>query len=304
MRSFKLLLALFCATVLHAEQWYLFAYFKDPGSSGVYFALSNDGYHYTPLNDGNPVVPPAQKGELMRDPFITRGPDKQFHMVWTWEWRDTKIGYAHSADLVHWSEQMEVPLMKDIAGTRNTWAPEIYWDAPKKAWEIIWSSTIGGTSSDKVLDNRIYSSLTKDFREFSKPQLFFDPGYNVIDATILQTKGKFYLVFKDERPEPLKKFMKIAEGPTVEGPWSKISEEFTESWTEGPSALQVGDGYIVYFDRYRDPKRYEAVASKDLAIWTSITDKISFPPGCKHGSFLKITEEEARKLKAAAWGSH
>jgi len=304
MRSFKLLLALFCATVLHAEQWYLFAYFKDPGSSGVYFALSNDGYHYTPLNDGNPVVPPAQKGELMRDPFITRGPDQQFHMVWTWEWRDTKIGYAHSADLVHWSEQIEVPLMKDIAGTRNTWAPEIYWDAPKKAWEIIWSSTIGGTSSDKVLDNRIYSSLTPDFRTFSKPQVFFDPGYNVIDATILQTKGKFYLIFKDERPEPLKKFMKIAEGPTVEGPWSKISEEFTESWTEGPSALQVGDGYVVYFDHYRDPKRYEAVASKDLATWTSITNKISFPPGCKHGSFLKITEEEARKLKSAAWGSH
>jgi len=304
MRSFRLLLALFCATALHAEQWYLFAYFKDPGSSGVYFALSTDGYHYTPLNDGNPVVPPAQKGELMRDPFITRGPDQQFHMVWTWEWRDTKIGYAHSADLVHWSEQIEVPLMKDIAGTRNTWAPEIYWDAPKKAWEIIWSSTIGGTSSDKVLDNRIYSSLTPDFRTFSKPQVFFDPGYNVIDATILQTKGKFYLIFKDERPEPLKKFMKIAEGPTVEGPWSKISEEFTESWTEGPSALQVGDGYVVYFDHYRDPKRYEAVASKDLATWTSITNKISFPPGCKHGSFLKITEEEARKLKSAAWGSH
>jgi hypothetical protein len=51
----------------------------------------------------------------------------------------------------------------------------------------------------------------------------------------------------------LKKFMKIAEGPTV----------------EGPSALQVGDEYIVYFDRYRDPKRDEAAASNDLAHWTS-----------------------------------
>jgi beta-xylosidase len=282
MQSSKLLLVLLCAACLHAEQWYLFAYFKDPGSSGVYYALSNDGYHYTAINDGKPVLPPAQRGELMRDAFITRGP----------EWRDTKIGYAHSSDLVHWSEQLEVPLMKDIPGTRNTWAPEIYWDVPKKAWEIICSSTIGGTWSDKVLDNRIYSSLTKTFRTFSKPQVFFDPGYNVIDATILETKGKFYFVFKDERPEPLKKFIKIAEGPTVEGPWNNISEEFTESWSEGPSALQVGDEYIVYYDDYRDPRGYQAVASRDLVDWTSIADKVSF---------LKITEKEARRLKSAKW---
>jgi len=303
MRSFSWIAALLFAGALHGESWYLFTYFKDPGSSGVYFALSNDGYHYTALNDGNPVLPPAQKGELMRDPYLTRGPDGQFHMVWTWEWRDTKIGYAHSADLVHWSTQLEVPLMKEIAGTRNTWAPEIYWDEPKKAWEIIWSSTIGGTSSDKVLDNRIYSSLTKDFHSFSKPQVFFDPGYNVIDATILRAKGKYHLIFKDERPEPLKKFMKIAEGSTVEGPWTKISEEFTESWSEGPSAMQVGSEYIVYYDHYRDTRGYRAVASKDLAHWTPISDKISFPPGSKHGSFLKISDEEAQRLKAAKWGA-
>jgi beta-xylosidase len=277
----------------------LFAYFKDPGSSGVYFALSHDGYHFEPVNGGNPMVPPAQKGELMRDPFLTRGPDGQFHMVWTWEWRDTKIGYAHSSDLVHWSEQLEVPLMKEISGTRNTWAPEIYWNEPKKAWEIIWSSTVGGSSSDKVLDNRIYSSLTQDFRTFTKPQIFFDPGYNVIDATMLQTNGRFYLVFKDERPEPLKKFIKIAQGPSVEGPWSQIGEEFTESWSEGPSAMQVGEEYVVYYDHYRDPRRYEAVSSKDLTHWRSVTDAIGFPPGCKHGSFLKITDEEAARLKSA-----
>jgi hypothetical protein len=295
MRNSKLLLSLFCAASLHAGQ-YLFAYFKDPGSSGVYYALSDDGLHYAEINNGNPVLTPAHPGELMRDAFVTRGPDGDFHMVWTWEWRDIRIGYAHSKDLIHWSGQIEVPLMKDVAGARNTWAPEIYWDAPKNEWIIIWSSTVGGNASDKVLDNRIYYSLTKDFRAFSKPAIFFGPGYNVIDATILKTNGKFYLVFKDERPEPLKKVIKIAEGPTVEGPWSHISEEFTEAWSEGPSALKVGNEYIVYYDHYREPRRYEAVESKDLKHWTSITDKTSFPQGSKHGSFLAISKEEAARL--------
>lgn len=40
-------------------------------------------------------------------------------MVWTWEWRVKSIGYAHSKDLVHWSEQKEIPLMAGIEGTRN-----------------------------------------------------------------------------------------------------------------------------------------------------------------------------------------
>ena len=68
--------------------------------------------------------------------------------------------------------------------------------------------------------------------------------------------------------------------------------------------MQVGDEYIVYYDHYRDPRGYRAVASKDLVHWTSIADKVSFPPGCKHGSFLKITEREATRLKSAKWDGH
>jgi len=287
------LLLLLAPALAAAADQYLFAYFLNPGRSGIHFALG-DGYHFAPLNAGKAVLPPAVDGEVMRDPFITRGPDGEYHVVWTWGMRSDEIGYAHSRDMIHWSEQLEVPLMRDIAGTQNTWAPEIYWDQPKSQWLIIWSSTVGG----KVLDNRIYYALTKDFLSFSKPAIFFDPGYNVIDATILETNGKFYLVFKDERPEPLKKFIKMAEGPSVEGPWSNISEEFTEPWTEGPSAAKVGDEYIVYVDHYRDPKGYEAVASKDLKHWTPINDRISFPAGSRHGSFLKLPGDEAKRLKA------
>ena len=81
----------------HAPQphgaW-LFIYFKEPGNQGIYFALSRDGYHYTPLNDGQPWLAPSQSGELMRDVFLTRGPDHLFHMVWTWNWRGNSLGYA------------------------------------------------------------------------------------------------------------------------------------------------------------------------------------------------------------------
>jgi hypothetical protein len=92
-----------CALTMRAE--YLYATFHDPGSSGVYFAISDDGHRWQMLNDGKPWLPPSHAGELMRDPFLTRGPDGEFHLVWTWEWRVKSIGYAHSKDLLRWSDR-------------------------------------------------------------------------------------------------------------------------------------------------------------------------------------------------------
>ena len=288
-----------------AADHFLFVYFEGPGKSGVYYALSQDGYNWSPLNGRKAWLKPEKPGELMRDPFVARGPDGLFHMVWTWEWNTARMGYANSKDLVQWSEQREIPVMKGVAGVRNVWAPEVYWDKRNSRWILIWSTTIDGRFPETLGtvksggNHRIYSMTTRDFREFSEPKVFFDPGYPVIDATILETKGKFYLIFKDERDTPVRKQMLIATGPSIEGPWSNIAGPFTESWTEGPSALRVGRDYLVYFDHYRPPLHYGAIRSRDLKNWTSVSNKMKFPAGAKHGGFLRISASEARRLKSA-----
>jgi hypothetical protein len=282
---------------------WLFIYFKEPGNQGIYFALSRDGYHYTPLNDGQPWVAPAQAGdapaqkeELMRDVFLTRGPDGLFHMVWTWNWRGNSLGYASSPDLLTWSAQKQVPIMADFPGTNNVWAPETYWDAAKKQWLLIWSSSM----KDSQGGNRIWFSLTPDFQAFSKSAIFFDPGYVTIDATIFHgATGLYRLIFKQQTYDPLTFQERVATGPTLEGPWSNISGPINESWSEGPSAIQVGKQYIVFYDHYRAPHaRYEAVATTDWKHWQDITAQTSLPPYSKHGSFLHITDEEAARLLA------
>ncbi len=288
-----------CLTMLarpaQAEDDYLFAYFKEPGNQGIYLALSRDGYHYTALNDGQPWVKPDRQGELMRDVFLTRGPDGLFHMVWTWNWRGRSLGYAESNDLLHWSAQSEVPIMESFPEIRNVWAPEIDWDARQKKWLIIWSSS----RSDDSQGNRIWSSLTTDFKTFSTPKVLFDPGYEVIDATMFHGKQTQYLIFKDQTRDPLRYQIRYATGPTVEGPWSNIQAPLTEPWSEGPSAIKVGKEFVIYYDHYRAPRaRYEGVQSSDWIHWESIDDRISFPEYCKHGSFLKITAAEAALLEA------
>jgi hypothetical protein len=297
-RGNRLPIAKNAKTVEQTSAW-LFAYFKEPGSQGVYLALSRDGLHYTPLNDGQPWIAPTHPGEIMRDVYLTHGPDGRFHMVWTWNWKGNSLGYASSPDLLTWSEQKEIPIMQDFPATNNVWAPEIYFDTAQSKWLMIWSSSM----KDSKEGHRIWSSMTADFSTFTKPAVFFDPGYVVIDATIFHQEtghgetGPYRLIFKDQTLDPLTYQERVATGPTLEGPWSAISGPINESWSEGPSAIQVGDRYIVFYDHYRAPHaRYEAVATQDWKHWEDITDQTTLPAFCKHGSFLKITDEEATRL--------
>jgi hypothetical protein len=276
----------------------VFAYFKEPGTQGIYFALSRDGYSFTPLNDGQPWIKPEVKDEITRDVFITRNASGDgFRAVWTWGWKGSTLGTASSSDLMTWSHQTEVPIMKEFPTVRNVWAPETYWDDKAKQWLLIWSSAF----SDNNDGNRIWASRTKDFVTFSKPALFYDPGFVVIDATMFhrhfEGKDDWVFVVKDQSIDPLRYQVRWTSGPSVEGPWAPLSGPITENWSEGPSVIQVGDKWIVYYDHYRAPRaRYEGVETSDWVHWSSVNDKMHFPEYAKHGSFFHVTDAEAERL--------
>ena len=63
---------------------YLFVFFSDPTHS-LFMATSYDGYTFTAVNDGQPVIDgdtiAEQRG--IRDPHITRGPDGAFYLAMT-----------------------------------------------------------------------------------------------------------------------------------------------------------------------------------------------------------------------------
>ena len=101
------------AAFAQADSVYLFCYFKGNGD-GLHYAVSENGYKWTPLfNDSVVLKPTVSKDKLFRDPCIVKGGDGKYHMVWTVSWADKGIGYASSADLVHWSEQRFIPVMMD-----------------------------------------------------------------------------------------------------------------------------------------------------------------------------------------------
>jgi hypothetical protein len=287
---------------LSSNSPWLFAGFKGNGEDGVYYAISPDGYNWTIANQDRPVFHQTEPNELMRDPFLQRGPDDSFHLVWTWSWNSpTSIGHSSSTDLIHWTPHQQLNVLANEPGAINAWAPALYYEPDHKRWLLFWSSTIpgrfpGDNSGDNGLNHRIFYTTTSDFIDLAPAKVFFDPGYSVIDATLVHTGSNYHLIFKDERKTPLKKVLQVASGPTMEGPWSKITPPISEPWSEGAAIIPVRDGYLAYYDHYRDPQQYGALFSTDLKTWTDATNRIAFPAKLRHGSFLRITRAEYDRI--------
>lgn len=308
--SVLLSLAAGCASsgVGDAPYGYLITSFRGNGEDGLHLALSRDGRHWTPVAADRPLLTPqigAKK--LMRDPSIARGPDGIYHMVWTTGWWDRTIGHASSRDLIHWSRQQLIPLMEHEPQARNCWAPELFYDRAAGEWLILWSTTIVGRypgqdlhehrGEGDVRNHRVYVTRTRNFKSFTPAELFFDPGYNVIDAALLERGGELLMFFKDERRWPVKQtVIRLARSASLAGPWRIEPDALSGPGSEGPSAIEIDGELIVYFDRYEKPQHYAATATRDLRSWYNLTPSLQFPPGMRHGTVLALDRAAWERL--------
>jgi hypothetical protein len=269
---------------------YLFTSFRNNGEEGLQFLCSEDGFAWKRI-PGFFLKPRVGPSQLMRDPSLARGPDGTFHLVWTTGWKkDQGFGYAKSKDLAHWSDQRFIPVMAHEPTTVNVWAPEVFYDAPNKRFVICWASTIPGRFPDDLEphDNnqRMYYTTTADFQTFTPTTLFLDPGFSVIDGTIVARGDGYVLVLKDNSRKQMN--LRVAFGDSPIGPWRDVSAPFTRPFTEGPSVLKLGDDWIIYFDAYRQGD-YGAVKTRDFKAFVDITRQVSFPEGHKHGTALQVS---------------
>jgi hypothetical protein len=283
---------------------FLFSYFKGNGEDGLHLAYSTDGLDFIALNNERSfLTPEVGISKLMRDPCIIRTNNGTFHLVWTAGWTEKGIGYSSSKDLIHWSEQKYIPVMENEPDARNCWAPEISYDNNEKQFLIIWATTIPGRfpetekSGDDKYNHRIYAITTKDFITFSDTKLFYNSGFNVIDATILKDRRKYIMFVKDETRMPPQKNIRITTSGSLYGPYSAPSEPITgKYWAEGPTSIKIKDYTYVYFDKYTEGKM-GAVRSENLTDWEDISEKVTFPDGVRHGTIFSVNDRILTSLK-------
>ena len=307
---------------------YLFVHFREtttPDGEQVYFALSRDGFHWEALNDGHPVLWAYYGDRGVRDMTIMR--DRmtgRFHIFATdlslsygmrgryahsWDQisRNGSKSLAHwqSDDLTHWTEQELIPMGEDFG---CVWAPDIIMDEDEGDYLLHWSSS---HKKDDYAVKSIWYSRTRDFVHFSEPEVLYSvPGIDVIDSAMYWENGKYYLfVKKDLHPKAVIEL----EGETILGPFTPVpafSESIfflEEGKYEAPTALQLDDGrwclFLDYYGVRGAGQGYRPFIANTLADgrFEMKDDAFSFPYRFKHGTILKITEEEYQRMKARNW---
>jgi hypothetical protein len=274
----------------------------------LHIALSTDGRHWTPLNDNKPVWE-----QQMRDPFVRRGPDSLWRILATGGGRVNdreKVGpgclYATSKDLLHWQVEAPLRLMKDArndsgALARNIWAPEWFYDDKTGEYILFWSSSFKDAGWK---ESRLWYSKTRDWKIFTPAKMFFNPPYSVIDGTLLEREGTYYLYHKEEEfgvKTGERRAIRVATSKNVEGPYGIIQGNLNNGQivpviTEGPTVMKdpVKPGWLLLYD-YCMTNRFGASYSPDLIHWT-VEDNVHFPSEARHGTVSLLTAAEAKTL--------
>lgn len=297
MKKILAVLTIFLALVSCSSEYYVYSSFHEPATDGLRYLYSKDGMRWDSI-PGIWLRPEVGKQKVLRDPSIQQTPDGMYHLVWTSSWRgDRGFGYASSRDLRHWSKERFIEVMPDTT-TVNVWAPELFYDESHKDMMIFWASCIPhkfsrGTEEEDN-NHRLYYTTTRDFVHFTPTKLLLDPGFSCIDAMIVRLGEKRYVMVLKDNTRPNRN-LKVAFAAHPQGPWSPVSDSFSEEFVEGPAVAKVKNGYIIYADRYRKHD-FAAYFTRDFKHFKEISDKTSIPEGHKHGTIFRASKSIVKGL--------
>lgn len=319
--------------LVKGDYGYLYCHMSDRGEWTAY-ALSRDGLHFHDLIGGDSIFSPARVARIeggTRDAYICRKHDGSGYLMVTTDmcvakskqWYNYGIDLLTSDDLIHWESTTfdfrEGPAIfsdpespdpyENYATVARVWAPQIFW-TPEYVWPdgrkggyMIYYSLLN--PAEEEYDRMYYSYADESFTTLTKPRLLFDWGYATIDADInyLASDGLYHMMIKKEGGRP---GIFTATAPALHGPWNEpVEDDYVDfegnKKCEGVSAFQLtGDSTwcVAYIEYSSRPKHYRICkADEYLRNFHSPRD-IEGVDAPQHGSFLRLTEEEYKRLQA------
>lgn len=309
---------------------YLMVFHRDE-THGLYMAVSRDGYTFTAVNEGQPVLAgdtiASQHG--IRDPHIFRGPDGAFYLAMTdlhvfarrdgyrdteWERPGEAYGWGNnrglvlmkSWDLINWS-RANIRFDQLSAGLGEigcVWAPEVAYDDEKGRLMIYY------TMRFKNEQNRLYYVyVNDDFNRIeSMPQILFEyPMDNIsaIDGDITKAGGKYHLFYVAHDGNG---GIKQAVSSRMDGGYEYDPRwyDFEPKACEAPNVWKrIGeDKWVLMYDIFSiHPHNFGFAETSDFINFKNLghfnegvmkTTNFTSP---KHGAVIHLTKEEADRLE-------
>lgn len=305
---------------------YLWTHFATEGGyEKIFFGHSDDGLHWSKLNDNQPILANLGGDLGVRDPHLVRSPDGDKYWIigtdlhaegggaggsgWDQLNASQNIVVWESTDLVNWSDQRIVFAGFDQAGC--VWAPEATFNEATGEYYVYWAArdrTDDGTD-DWAL--RMYLTKTRDFVNFTEPEIWTSlnekgdglTGPNIIDSTIAK-EGDTYYRFSTSDWHTV-----VDTATSLDGPWTRVidrgeaSAHGLRASMEGLTVYQLPEGRWAamgdqsgYYGHVADT--LESLEFTQLSVGSG-ADQYSFDQRFRHGSVLQLSAAEEERLLEA-----
>ncbi len=281
---------------------YLFVYFvgNKPEQERLHFAVSSDGYHFTPLNNNQPVITQTKGKKCVRDPYAFKGQDNCYYIIGTdmmceegWESNHALVTWK-STDLINWTDETIIDMQtlgEDFADTTRAWAPQAIWDEKAGMYMLYWAH-----STKRQNPAGLYYAHTADMKTITTPKPLYCRDLQTIDGDIIYNeKDKlYYLFFKHEEDQTIA----YVTSESLTGPYEDkpVVVSLAPSGVEGSQMypLEGTDTYIMVMDEY-SKGRFFMQQTTDFKTYVPVED-YSMDFGPRHGSIVSVTDEEYERL--------
>ena len=302
---------------------YLFSHMNRHGEFTSY-ALSKDGKVWDDIMNGAEVMDTKRLSVTggMRDSYVCRMENGQFMMVATdmtsrLGWTSNHImNLLISPDLVHWTKNVNIDLeskanLKALGGITAeqmtaAWAPQVIYDRQTGKYVLYYS--VGFPDRHRIY----YQLIDEQLNILTPPRVYFDPGYDIIDADIVwnEPDQQYVMVYKCEKTRG---FDRATATQLVPSPKAKGTTVWTvtQGWHVGDNGNQnieaitmwrpIGsDKWKLSYQNYGTDYGYK---TRDMDIHCLEVGTPAYMTGkvaAQHGSILKLTQQEYDFL--CLWG--
>ena len=262
----------------------------------------NDFFTFKTRNNGQAVLTNDADTGGLRDMFVLRSHEGDKYYLIATDLKVSSMGWSQnqvngsrkvevyeSTDMMNWTRTNGDGNGGITINTPNagmTWAPEAYWDDDLNAYVVFFSSRMftDDTRTTPVKNDKTGNSsyaqvryaITRDFVNFTEPQMWQDTGYSRIDSTVRKIGGYYY------------RFTKNEQGGAA-GDYITTGTELSKTTWDNPMTKRYPD-----FNNEKKPVKAEPGAQGYITQGANggLPDKV------RHGAFVNVPESVLKVTKS------
>lgn len=274
---------------------YLGIYFENVGGTTppTHFVTSRDGINFSLLDIKDLTIDGEAGVFRQKDTQISYNPNNKTFYLTTSLFDGNHAHIWTSTNLKDWTSHIINIAELPHGGDSVSWCPKLFFDGDDLYMLLSYAEHTGNKKQLYISQCEDIDNLT--FRTAEHIALSNLSSTNLIDPSIIKVNNIYYLMFKNDEST-----MNLIASSVDLSFWTIINNDVTNGakFFEGGQLVYIDGIFRMYFDNYAGLRGYYAECETTDLTSVSQFRLVESLCGLRHGSFIKLDEEQTEYVSA------